>query len=75
MRARLKSSYVYPSIRACAGMEFVKDEWRTVPVDQEAAAMLQDDLEIERPTEMSYGDLETPIETQRQAYQPRGRRK
>lgn len=35
MQARVKADCHLGVVRACAGMEFVKDEWRNVPAEQE----------------------------------------
>jgi len=47
MQAKLKSDYPYRTIRACAGAEFVKDEYRPVPVGREGEALANPHLEIE----------------------------
>lgn len=47
MRARVPAAYKYSRVRACAGAEFVKGEWRPVPLGQEPAALIYARIEDE----------------------------
>lgn len=38
MRARVNPEYPYNRVQACAGVEFVKSEFRPVPLDREDEA-------------------------------------
>lgn len=49
MQARVKKDSRYGSITAFSGLEFVKTEWRPVPVGKEKEAERNPYLELDRP--------------------------
>jgi hypothetical protein len=60
MNAKVKSDYRWNNIRACAGTEFIKGEFRTVPAGLEAEALSCDMLEFE-PEATPEPEPEAPI--------------
>ena len=49
MQARVKADFPWRSVQSCAGIEFVKYEWRPVPPDREPEAEANPHLEIQKP--------------------------
>ena len=61
MLAKLVKSYKYPRAVLFSGREFVKSEWREVPVEFENAAKEDDRLETKAGTKKAAASAETPI--------------
>ena len=47
MKARVKPGVRWHSITSCAGLTFVKEEWRDVPEEREEEAMSHESLEVD----------------------------
>jgi hypothetical protein len=63
MEAKVKSDSRYRTIIAFSGMEFIKGEWRAVPVGCEAEAMRNEYLETqEKPVEVPAEKVEEVVE-------------
>jgi hypothetical protein len=69
MRAKIKDDYRWKTARACGGAEFVKSEYRSVPVGREDEALACELLEIEPQEET--GETTQPAEPKPE----RGRKK
>jgi len=56
MQAKVKQEYFLPSLIAFSGVEFIKKEWRPVPVGAEAEAEAHPNLDVRED-----GDLEDEV--------------
>jgi len=79
MKARVKSSCAYSRVTACAGVEFVKYEWRVVPAGFESEvqrhSMLENSTEKVAETAVSEKVEETAVSPTPPKPKPRKRTK
>lgn len=60
IQARVKAEYRFgKSLQAFSRLEFIKDEWRDVPAEHEAAARTHEHLEVRERPVVEAGAIET----------------